>query len=182
MTTAITIFLCLAAFHFVYESIVAPSLRMVLRHELFALRDRLRGVKATEGSKLEDQHFHYLQDSLNVQIRYLHVFDMWLLINMKMVEAKDGTVAKRIASRKRVLDDCSAGEAHEIRAESIRISLKILTVNSGGWFIYLVPVIFAMICYNSVRDLMKSLISMPEPDLDKMRVIRRAPQSQLMAQ
>jgi hypothetical protein len=54
MITAIVILISLAALHFVYESILAPSLRLSLRFTLFALRDEVRQLKIDCASSLSD--------------------------------------------------------------------------------------------------------------------------------
>ncbi|MGH8330614.1 MAG: hypothetical protein ACRER3_22985, partial [Pseudomonas fluorescens] len=65
MTYAVLSFMFLAFVHFVFESILAPSFRLKLRFEIFALRDELRLLKIECESSLHDKHFEYLQSSLN---------------------------------------------------------------------------------------------------------------------
>ena len=65
MTTTILVLLALAVFHFVYESILAPSLRLSLRFRLFALRDEARQLKIECVDSLNDAHCVFLQASIN---------------------------------------------------------------------------------------------------------------------
>jgi hypothetical protein len=65
MITAILYLIALAALHFVYESILAPSFRLSLRFKLFVLRDEVRQLKIDCASSLNDRHFDFLQDSIN---------------------------------------------------------------------------------------------------------------------
>jgi hypothetical protein len=55
MTTAIIIFLALTVFHFVYESILAPSFRLSLRFRLFVLGDEVRKLKIECAESLNDE-------------------------------------------------------------------------------------------------------------------------------
>src|SRR5262245_37669523 len=130
----------LSVLHFVYEMIVAPSLRMAARYRLFALRDELRTLKAS--GALEEQHFRYLQDSLNALIRALDAFNLSLLIRWEHLLRRDTAFRARVEERLKVLDECSNTAALRIRAESVRIALEGFVINCGGGLLYLAPVLF----------------------------------------
>ena len=168
--------LLLAVFHFVYESIIAPSMRLELKHRLFALRDRLRRLKLAARDDLDDRHFHYLQDSINGLIRALDHLDLALLHRLRSARLHDATLTSRVDSRSRILDECRIPEAVEIRGKTFRIAIEALAVNSGAWIVYLVPLLVAAAGYAEVKRLIGSVISMPPPDLLRLasRVSPRA--------
>jgi hypothetical protein len=95
-----------ALYHFVYESILAPSERLKLRFELFELRDRLRALKVDHSDYLEDRHFHYLQDSLNSLICLLGRFDLATLSRIELEFQLDPELRRRSEMRTAILDDC----------------------------------------------------------------------------
>ncbi len=66
------ILLALAIIHFIYEGIIAPSMRLHYRYRLFTLRDELRFLKATHKDELPDEVFILLQNILNNSITLLH--------------------------------------------------------------------------------------------------------------
>jgi hypothetical protein len=76
MTILLSVMMLLTLAHFIYESIVAPSLRLKIRYDLFALRDELRFLKIKRGSSLDDKHYVYLQDSINTMISHLARYDI----------------------------------------------------------------------------------------------------------
>jgi hypothetical protein len=78
MTTAIIVLLALAVFHFVHESILAPSFRLSLRFRLFVLRDEVRQLKIECAESLNDEHFVFLQDSINGLISIRYGISVWL--------------------------------------------------------------------------------------------------------
>jgi hypothetical protein len=63
MTIAIIVLMALAVFHFVYESIWAPSFRLSLRFRLFVMRDEVRQLKIECAETLGDEHFVCAVDS-----------------------------------------------------------------------------------------------------------------------
>ena len=164
----IVILALLTLVHFVYESILAPSLRLEIRFELFKLRDELRFIKINLGNELDDKHYHFLQDSINTLIRNLYRFDL-AIVTKAMIEVKrDKDLKKRVQERSLFLDDCTVAEARRIRNESINLAFRALRVNSGGWAVYFIPVIATIVCYKYALAAGKALISMSEPDFRKV--------------
>jgi len=158
----------LALVHFVYESILAPSLRLEIRFELFKLRDELRFTKINLGNKLDDKHYHFLQDSVNTLIGNLYRFDLATITKAMIEVEKDKDLKKRVQERSRFLDDCNVAEARKIRNESIKLAFRALRVNSGGWAVYFIPVLATIACYKYALAAGKALISMSEPDFRKV--------------
>jgi hypothetical protein len=103
MTTAIVILLALAVFHFAYEAILAPSLRLSLRFRLFVLRDEVRRLKIECLESLNDNHFVFLQGSINGLISMLHRVDMALLVGVEFESRKDPGFLEQARERARML-------------------------------------------------------------------------------
>jgi hypothetical protein len=158
----------LSVLHFVYETLVAPSLRLSARHKLFALRDQLRALKMTAGTELDDPHFDYLHDSLNALIRTLDNFNLSLLIRLRNLSSGDAGLRARVEERCKVLDDCAMPEALEIRKKSVRIALEAFTINCGGGLIYFAPLLFAVNSYSRVKQLVRTLASMSDSDMSRI--------------
>jgi hypothetical protein len=164
-----------ALYHFVYESILAPSERLKLRFELFELRDRLRALKIEHSEYLEDRHFDYLQDSLNSLICLLARFDMATLSYIELEIQRDPELRRRLEIRTAILDDCQFDELRGIRRASVRIAAKALLINSGGWFVSVVPIFVGLTLYlgltrwtSFVRRRIKAVISVSEVDIRKL--------------
>jgi hypothetical protein len=164
-----------ALYHFVYESILAPSERLKLRFELFELRDRLRSLKIEYSECLEDRHFHYLQDSLNNLICLLTRFDMATLSQIELEIQRDPELRRRSEVRSATLDDCQLEEMKTIREASFRIATKALLINSGGWFVYVVPIFIGLALYlgltcwaSFLGRKIKAAISISEVDIRRL--------------
>jgi len=164
--------LVVAFYHFVYESILAPSWRLKLRFELFVLRDRVRTLKIENPGGFQDRHYHYLQDSINTLLSLLARFD-WATLSLLEAEMKrDPEFQRQSDERSQVLDDCELEEAKLIRRASLRIATVAFALNSGGWFIYVVPpmVIGAGLVsyYSSFKRRIKSIVAIPEAEINRV--------------
>jgi hypothetical protein len=167
MEYIILIFVLLAMLHFWYEAIIAPSERLRVRFRLFELRDEARRLKISYGNKLEDRHFHYLQEAINGLIRNVEHIDLGLLVSVKKKTLTDKQFKARVEANAKILEDCNVPEAVEIRKKAHKLIAQSLTINSGGWMFYIIPVALAALCYSMTAKLIRFICAMPEPELDK---------------
>lgn len=159
-----------ALLSFVYESILAPSLRLTMRFELFALRDDLRRLKIVGG--VSDRHFQYLQDSINTLISVLHRFDLAAITGIERELQRNVMLRQYVAARSRVLEDCRSPAAAEIYRRTLRIAVRALLVNSGAWVIYVGPVVAAFSSVSKLKASFKATldvsVSLRERELQRL--------------
>jgi hypothetical protein len=155
----------LALFHFVYESILAPSLRMKLHFELCALRDELRRLNWTRGRELTRENYDYLDEALLCLDSMLHRFDVGTLSAVSQELTRDPDLKREVEQRGRTLDGCAIVEAIEIRERLLRIASRALLINHGAWYIYVLPALFGWFGCGSARTLIRSAVSVPRSDL-----------------
>jgi hypothetical protein len=168
MTLAIYILVFLAVFHFVYESILAPSFRLELGFQLFNLRDEVRTLKIECQSSLNDNHFDYLQDSINALISELYRFDAATIALAEQESRRDPEFKKRAEERSRVLDDCNIPDARRIRNKSLEIATKAVFVNSGANGLYLVPIALGIAGYSMLKHRIRIIASLSGPDFKRV--------------
>jgi len=173
VTTAIFILIALAALHFVYESILAPSLRLSLRFKLFVLRDEVRQLKIDHAGSLSDKHFDFLQDSINNVISNLNRFDMATFVGVELESKKDPAFLRSAEKRSRMLDDCGfsrAGlRAREIREQSLKIVSAAIFTNSGVLFLSIfAPIIIAILGYAEVKKRIQIFAFISDQDLKRI--------------
>lgn len=160
-----------ALYHFIYESILAPSWRLKLRVELFVLRDKVRALRIDHPEEFQDRHYHYLQDSINTLLVLLARFDLATLGRIEAEMKRNPELQKQSDERSLILDDCCLEEAKVIRYASLRIAFAALAVNSGGWFIYIVPplsIVFGLKSYfSSFRRRIKAVVAIPQAEINK---------------
>jgi hypothetical protein len=165
MVYFVAAFLLLSVFHFLYQSTLAPSLRLGLRFRLFALRDRTRELKIKNGELLSDNHFRCLQDSINGLICVLDRIGIVALTCIDRELKRDIELRKRAEARARTLDDCTLPEMRTIRDETMDIAASAVAVNNGAWFIYLLPLLVAYACVSKVKGLLRQLLCLSESDI-----------------
>jgi hypothetical protein len=146
-------FIALAIWHWWYEAVLAPSLRLDCRFKLFKLRDEARELKMRLGERLDDRHFHYLQDSINNAIGLLPRMDIAMVVMMATRMEHDAELRARVAARSKILDDCKFPEAADIRKRANEVLGFVLSANSGGWIPYIVPIAIAFACYKQIETI-----------------------------
>ena len=157
-----------ALFHFIYESILAPSFRFKLRHRLFALRDELRGLKIDKGDELSNEVFEDLQGSINASVARLKLIDLRLLKKAHDAFERDEKLRKRAARRNAMFDACKVVEVQKLRSQYFELLDLALMVNSGGLIIYLIPPLLGLIFADYGKNQIKAIFSLPENDLVKL--------------
>jgi hypothetical protein len=173
MYICLIILIAAAILHFVYESIIAPSLRLELRFELFRLRDEVRFLKIEslnnddEGPQFVEQHFYELQDSINSLICLLFRFDLTTLCAISEEIERDAELKQRVEARSRMLDNCVLPAVLEIRRKQFWIATKALAVNSGPMLVWLVLPALLFVGYQTVRRKIKDSLTIPETDLKR---------------
>lgn len=181
MTYFIFAMVCAALCHFVYESIMAPSLRLELRFELFKLRDEVRLLKIDNllvnagGPEFVDKHYGYLQDSINSLLCILHRYDLAAIWTITDQISRDEALRQRVEARARLLEDCELPAVLSVRKRQLDIAAKALAVNSGPMLLLLLAPAFALRGYKAVRGKIRGEIktSLTVPGTDLKRCIPR---------
>lgn len=124
MTVLLEIMFFLALVHFIYESILAPSWRLRLRFRLFALRDELRALKGECRGLLDDEHFAYLQDSINTMIAMLHRYDVAAVAAAELRYRRDPEFRRCVEIRTAILDHHSAPPGYKASGAAPSSSLR----------------------------------------------------------
>jgi hypothetical protein len=169
MSTLIIILAALALYHFVYEAIVAPSIRLHLRNKLFVLRDEIRGLKASGNLEVEDgQAFWYVHDGINY---FLDRLPSLTLASRSAVEAayrNNQELRQLVAERKALLERCANPQIKDIFERTALVVEEAFIVNAGGWFVYLVPLAVLLFTIGRLNRLASSLVLTPTKDTQRL--------------
>jgi hypothetical protein len=157
-----------ALFHFIYESILAPTWRFKLRLELFELRDEFRRAIVESPSANSDVAFAEIQDSINNTIRLCPSISASLFLEVTKRLATDKKLSQSVDERIARLDACAVPKAQEIRRKSASMVQRALAINTGGWSILIVPPILAWLCLKNILDRIQTILAMPFRELEKM--------------
>ena len=176
LSSVIILLIALAFLHFIYEGIIAPSIRQKLRFRLFALRDRVRNLKVEHGDELEDRTFNYLQDSINTTIRLIHSINVIDLCRIYRDVSKDERLSQIIEKRNQAIEQSPIAEIKLVRHESLKAFTLALLTNHGGLCLYVFPVLFVIviisvfsaIVVDSVMSAVATVLAMPKRDIDRL--------------
>ncbi|TWT87996.1 hypothetical protein [Neorhodopirellula pilleata] len=149
--------LVIAGFQYVYESAVAPSIRIYLRYRVFSARDALRCQQFD--SPVNEDAFEALQYHCNAMISCmseLHFSDL-ARVRTKM---KDPEAQELVARMRKAIAECHDPAFTQIHKETCRISLAVLATNTGGLLIWIVPVVFAIGSLRRISRLAQAYLSL----------------------
>jgi hypothetical protein len=158
MYYCIVILTSVAMVHFVYESIIAPSLRLELRRELFELSGELRLLHG-------DSVTRELQDSIHSLTCMLFRFDLLTIYAISQGVDRDADLKLRVEARSRILDAAGSPEVRAIRGKQIWIATKALAVNSGPMLVWLAVPALLFVGYTAVHRQVKNSLTVPGRDL-----------------
>ena len=168
----------LAGWHFVYESILVPTMRLGLRYKLFAIRDRLRMLKSCNHDEIPEVIFDSLNHSANVTINNIPYITISALFSAKKIYDNDILVRKEIDRRIKGVNECKVAEIQSLNRSLIKCAAEAFIINSGGWLLYALP--FAIIVFilaiilqqisqikSSIKGQIQQLTYLPEKKLSQ---------------
>ena len=161
----------LAAFsilHFIYEAILLPALRLELRFRLFALRDELRQLKYSEPDRLGDTLFRYLQSAINNGISMMHRLDIQTLESAYQSVENNPHLKSVVEKRTALIDASDLEEVQSIHKKTIQLMTTAFLVNSGAWFVYVLPIVFAIMLIGKLKEFSNKLGFMSEQELRRI--------------
>ncbi|MEO7796391.1 MAG: hypothetical protein ABIY47_01555 [Opitutaceae bacterium] len=158
----------LAAWHFVYEGILAPSYRLKIRFKLFALRDRLRTLRMENPAQCGLVAFEILDESICWQMEHQHELTMPLVRASNKRYYSDPEFAKQVNERVAELNECRLNEYIEIRRGAGELFQDAAYSNSGGWLIFAVPTAFTFVFASKMAEVSGRLLGAPKSELNRM--------------
>lgn len=149
MDILIIVLAIIAMLHFVYEGIVAPTIRMKLNHDLFELRDDIRQYKISN-EDCDEQVFDVVHNGINQFINKLHWVTFSFMIEFSRAH-KDADYRKEVSRRKKMVDECQSIEIQRACKRGNEIVEFTLAVNSLFLMLYLTPFILMLEVLASAR-------------------------------
>lgn len=154
--------------HLIWESAVAPSLRVALRYKLFALRDRIRWQHAQSPETCPEDVYRIIEAALNNSVRLVAVTDISFIARFNKALGADKDLKDRIKKRRQIVEECKDVEVQEIRKLMEGFSKEAILINNGGWLVYVVPVVISIIFCEQASRKIKSFLFVKEHEMDKL--------------
>src|SRR5690606_2255734 len=77
-------------------------------------------------------------------------------------------VDTEVEKRLRMLETCQLPEFREIRKEASQTTFLTVLANSGAWFIYIIPILVVVVCYQRLKEFVRTLLGTPGRTLDQL--------------
>jgi hypothetical protein len=178
MSILFIILFAMSVFHFVYEGIIIPSLRLSLRFKLFAIRDQLRRFKAE--NEISDEIFFLLNDSINNAIRLIPHVTLGVVVKALKDLIDNAELRRKVEAKIALIENCGIKELQQIRQASNDVMRKAFLANSFAFMIYLLPisaiVALSSLVIKKVKNLFKYLMNMPiYPEVEIEKIVSMSP-------
>ena len=154
----------LAIVHFIYDGIIAPTIRFHLRNDLFSLRDRIRRL-IIEGnlSSSDKETILFVDNSIGFFLNKLSSLGLrtYYVARREIVKNEElgKTVEKRLSSMKQLQNN----EIQDIFAKAIVIVGKAFIFNSGILLLLaiLIPLIIGLTLIKKFKKHISALVMIP---------------------
>src|SRR6266513_6544694 len=124
------IFLILVILHFVWDGIIAPSIRLEIRYELFEMRDKLRRLKIQLHDQFNDELFNLLQHILNNELAFLHRARIVDFYRAYKKYGNSKSLQLTFENFQRLVNECSIEDVRKLWERTGLITVCALVVNS----------------------------------------------------
>lgn len=168
MALLFLILLAAATFHFVWESIIAPSLRLQLRYRIFEQRDRLRMLKVTRHDELSQEAFCSLHDSVNTAVRLLPSIGLTTLMEAGHAVESDPELREYIEKRRELLNHCPVQEVREIHQATTAAVSSAFAINSLCLTLWLLPIVLSLAIIRWTTRRIAELMLIPAGQIDRL--------------
>lgn len=149
----VTIFyyaILLAILHFIYESIVLPTLRLKLRFKLFELRDSLYRMAIEDKINSNDKNFEHIEKSIDNTIRHLPYMTFSTVYEAGVFYKNNPEIKKEVEKKIDAIENIKNEALKNIHHKCIQYSINSLLLNSASWIIYVLPI---LIIYKILKSL-----------------------------
>jgi hypothetical protein len=145
MATLIIIIGFLVMLHFLYEAIFGPTLRLQIRHELFAVRDSLHSIKLENLSADDKKIVAIMDGAINHALDRMPQMTIYNSYKMKQEYQNNARFKEFVNDIQQSLEKTNNKGIKNIDSKLDELTIKIFIVNMGGALIYLIPMYLLII-------------------------------------
>ena len=168
MSTILIAIFWLALFHFVYESIIAPSVRIDLRNRLFVVRDQIRAVMIDGVGEEDKEAFWLVHNGINSYLTRLPYLTVSSQIAAIEAYRRDKHLRDVVEAHLSAIERCDDIRIRHAFDRAVLIVGEALVVNSGGWLAYLLPAALVAATFTKLKRLARNLVLLPDRAADRL--------------
>lgn len=147
MATTFYILLILGLWHWVYEGIIAPSLRHTLRYKFFDLRDQLRFMYFKGLNENEERAYHLLDGAVCRSIQAIPFINLGNYFRIKNTVNTE-QLREEIRESQAIVSNSDNDLIKDIDRKISRYTGEALVINHGGYLPYLIIPLVLVILYS----------------------------------
>ena len=152
MNLLLTIVLVLACVHLAYEMIVAPSLRLVLKFKLFALRDRARYAQRAATTDAEKAAACLITEGLDRTMLGLRRLSLAAVVRASDAYSNNEAIRNEVDFEIGFIDSHGSSELKSIHREANNVFIMAAAVGSGGLMFYMVPAVLMIVFFGRLMQ------------------------------
>lgn len=150
-STLITILFVLSVLHYIYESIIVPNQRMILRDDLFELRDKLRN-SYNEYNQEDKKAFDVLHDKgINHGLNNLSLYCLLNQIKVYLAVERNPELKENAEKQIEIINKASHQTIKDSFSEYARLIEKAHMLNAGGWSFYILPIAIVIVFAQRIK-------------------------------
>lgn len=163
MNIFIIVCITLAFWHFIYEGIIAPQLRLKLRHDLFVVRDGLRNLQLIVSKEDHDTRraIKVVSTAVESWLERMSTFTLYMGFKLKQEIDRNKELKQAVEKEFGFIKKSNNETLKSIDKKFNQICAGALLVNSGGLLPYLVMVMFPLlimaVAYENIKKLLNTV-------------------------
>lgn len=168
MKTLIYAALILSIWHFVYEGIVAPAIRLGLRNRLFAIRDELRLAQFEVLSKSDERAFSFVHNGINNFLNRLPNMTLTAVSGVRKEIAGNASFRQSLNDHVNAVMNADNQRIRNAFMQANTVMELAFLTNMGGWFIYIVPAAMIIGGLKRLSKLTSEIFMAPAREVDRL--------------
>ncbi len=164
----IILILFISILHFIYDGIILPSIRQNNRNELFSLRDELRWLMIEGINEKDILAFNLVHEAINSFSNRLPMLTISVQKSFQSDVENNVKLREIIQKRRDIINNCSNDEIKRIVGNVNLILEKTYISNSGGWFLYLVPIAITAVIFEKITEINAQLTMAPSQEVHRV--------------
>jgi len=167
METFVFIILTIASLHFLYESVILPSLALKIKYKFSKLKDEV--IMMAVDKKINQEEADYVLRRIDISSRNMQYMTLSTILHTQIFVNKNPHFKKEGATLQNKIKN---ERLRKMQVECGKYLFRALIYNSLMWAIYIIPICIVGVAYGRIKKTCKKIIdrinTTPEKDFDKI--------------
>lgn len=147
----------LGIYHVIYERLISPTLRQKIRSKLHALLEEVHRLQNEQVGKIPEEQIQFVEAGLRNALVLVSCISLSMVYKTGKAVKEDASWIQEAKFRLRRASGYQNEELKQLDITGVNLLYKSFIVNSGGWFIYILPAI-VFLSIPGARDWVKRIV------------------------